>query len=675
MKNCLGILIATILLGLVLTVISARSRRLCGVFGVLSVSAITGILFYIAYRVFTLGPQTLPEPIFVIPSLGASLSISVDYLSALFLALIGLVSFLGTLYSYRYMDIYPSQSLARFYHCLILFISGMIGVVSVSDMFFFFVFWEFMTLTSYFLVIYEKEDPVNLRAGLKYFIMTHIGTAAMYIGAILLQIEVGSFAFTRLREAMAGMIESNPSQLAFILALFFLGFGTKAGIYPLGTWLPDAHPAAPSGVSAILSGIMIKMGVYGFIRLFFFLLPFSTHSLVWGIVIAGFGAFSLFMGTISALLQHDSKRLLAFHSIGQIGYIFLGIGTGLAFLKTNPVLSLVATMAGIYHLLNHACFKGLLFLNAGSILYKTGTRDLNKLSGLYSAMPTTAWVTLIAALSIAGMPPFNGFASKWLIYQTAILGGIRWPIFIPFGLMAIFISSVTLASFIKFFSAPFGGAMSKKLEMSLRPGLDVPLSMRISQNIFALLCLLLGLFPWVPLQIIHRGLTGSEYGATLPQLADIFGSSVLGLAPIIGGMQSGAWFPITGLLVFAGCLCFAFLLFKAGRAQRRAVPLWNCGETYETDEVRYRAGSFYLPLVSRFEGLLYPEFPTAQLKRPERIYRVLDFDQVFYYPLVDLLGRFSQRFRRTHVGIPQVYVLFQVMGIILLVVILWFSMM
>jgi hydrogenase-4 component B len=671
------LLIATVFFGVILTALSARSRKLCGAIGVFTVAVIAGILFSVAYRVFTAGPLSLPEPIFTIPSLGASLSVSVDHLGALFLILIGLISFLGTLYSYRYMEIYPRQSLARFYHCLILFVAGMIGVVSVSDMFFFFVFWEFMTLSSYFLVIYEMEDPVSVRAGFKYFIMTHVGTVAMFIGAILLQTQVGSFAFSRLRVAMAGMIEANPVRLSFILALFLLGFGTKAGMYPVGTWLPDAHPAAPSGISAILSGVMIKMGVYGFLRLFFFLLPFSSLSMAYGIVIAAFGALSLFMGTISALMQHDSKRLLAFHSIGQIGYILLSIGTGLAFLQTNPVLSAVATMAGIYHLLNHAVFKGLLFLNAGSILYKTGTRDLNQLGGLYSVMPATAWVTLIASLSIAGMPPFNGFVSKWLIYQATILGGIRSPVFIFFGLLAIFISSVTLASFVKFFSASFGGSIGKKLEARLRPGFDVPFSMRYSQYILALLCLLLGVFPSIPLRLIRNILTGSVYGAALPQYTDAFGGSTLGLTPVMGGVEgSGVWLPIVGLAVFGVCLLLAFYISRLGKAETRTVPLWNCGEVYEPDEVRYRAGSFYLPFVSRFEHLVSVRLPSIHLKRPSRIYRGLDFDQVIYYPFLDWFIRLSQTFRRTHLGIPQAYMLFQVVGILLVgLAILWLSLM
>lgn len=673
----LSLFVATVFLGVVFTGLTARSRQLCGAIGLLTVAVITGILFFVAFRVFSIGPQSLPEPILTIPSLGASLTISVDRLSALFFILIGLISFLGTLYSYRYMEIYPGQSLARFYHCLILFVAGMVGVVSVTDMFFFFAFWEFMTLSSYFLVIYEMEDAVSLRAGFKYFVMTHIGTVAMVIGAILLQAQVGSFAFSGLREAMAGMIETHPVRLCFILGLFLLGFGTKAGMYPVGTWLPDAHPAAPSGISAILSGVMIKMGIYGFLRLFFFLLPFSTLSTAYGIVIAAFGALSLLVGTLSALMQHDSKRLLAFHSIGQIGYVLLGIGTGLAFLRTNPALSAVATMAGIYHALNHAAFKGLLFLNAGAILYKTGTRDLNQLGGLYSVMPVTAWVTLIASLSIAGIPPFNGFASKWLIYQSTILGGVGSPVFLFFGLLAVFISSVTLASFVKFFSSSFGGTMGNALEARLRPGFEVPFSMRLSQNVLALLCVLLGIFPWVPLHFILKSLTGSELGAALPASMEAFRGSWLGLSPGMGGVEgSGVWLPVVGVLVLGICLFLAFAISRSGKAGARTVPVWNCGEVYEPDEVRYRAGSFYLPFVSRFESMVRFGLPSIRMKRPDRIYRGLDFDQFLYYPFVNWFIRLSQNFRKTHLGIPQVYMLFQVLGIALVgAAILWLSLM
>ncbi len=672
--QAINIIIATVILGTLLTAVTARSRKLCGAIGVVSVSVIAATLLYVAYRVFTLGTRTLAEPLMSLPTIGAQLSVSVDHLSAIFLVLIALVSFFGTLYSYRYMDIYPHQSLVRFYPFLILFIGGMIGVVTVTDMFFFYVFWEFMTLTSYFLVVFEKEDHDILQAGLKYFVMTHVGTAAMFVGTILLQTEVGSFAFLRLRDAMAVMTVGSPIKLSIILALFLLGFGTKAGMFPVGTWLPDAHPAAPSGVSAMLSGVMIKMGIYGFLRLFFFLLPVSDQTFWFGIVIAAFGVISLFMGTISAVVQHDAKRLLAFSSIGQIGYILLALGTGLAFMQINPVISAIATMAAIYHMINHSMFKSLLFMTAGSILYKTGDRDLNKIGGLYAALPSTAWVTLIAVFAIAGMPPLNGFVSKWLIYQVTILGGIRLPVFLFFGLVAIFISSVTLATLLKYFSTAFGGTMSKKMQARIRGGYDVPLSMRVAQYLPAIACVLLGLFPWVPLSIIAPALASSELGTSLPTLATLFGNSHYGLAPVLNGVQSGVWFPLTGFLVLSGCLLGALIISRLGRAETRTVPVWGGGEVYEADETRYRAGSFYIPLASYFERLVYPEMPSHKLQRPDRVYRGLDFDKVVYYPFVDFLFFFSKKFRLTHVGIPQAYLLYQVLGIVALVIIMvWLS--
>ncbi len=663
----LNALIVTVLAGILLIAIFARSRRICGLIGVVTVGVITGIISYISYRVFTVGPLTLPEPIFSIPALGADFSIGVDYLSAVFLLLIGGLSFLGTLYSYRYMDHYATQSLARFYHCLILFIVGMIGVVCLTDLFFFFVSWEFMTLSSYFLVTYEKEDPVNLRAGFKYFLMTHIGTAAMFIGALILQTEVGSFAFSRLGESMAGMMGTSPVKLSIILGLFLLGFGTKAGMFPVGTWLPDAHPAAPSGVSAMLSGVMIKMGIYGIFRFFFFLLPPSSYSVAFGIVIGALGAISIFMGTISALLQHDSKRLLAFHSIGQIGYILLGLGTGLVFLRGYPALAITATLGGMLHVFNHALFKGLLFLNAGSILYKTGTRDLNKLGGLYFSMPLTAWTTLIASFSIAGLPPFNGFISKWLIYETTILGGVQNPLFILFGLIAIFISTVTLASFIKFFTTAFSGEMDKTLANNLLPGIDVPFSMQLPQVILAFSCLFFGIFPWIPLKMMYWSLTGSAFGSHLPALNDIFGSSILGLTVSPGWPLVGSWLPIPGVILMSGCFLLAFWISRMARPVRRTVPLWTCGEVFEPKEIRFPAENYYVPLVSRFEGLIYPESPLDRIKSPQKIYRGLDLDEVLYYPTADLVVRFFQKFRKSHVGTPQVYLLYQVIGILILV--------
>jgi len=667
----LGYLSLIILGGTVITALTARYRKLCGYLSLICVLLINVIIFKIGITIFKTGtPLIISEPIFSIPAIGAGLTISIDKLSVLFMFLIGIIAFLATLYSIDYMDIYKEENLVRYYPFLILFIGGMIGVVSVSDFFFFFVFWEFMTLVSYVLVIYEKGDRVVLRAGFKYFLMTHIGTAAMFFSGIILQAQTGSFNFANIEQAINTLSTTNPALLHIVLALFFYGFATKAGVYPFGTWLPDAHPAAPSGVSAMLSGIMIKMGIYGILRVFLFMIPLSNTILIpWGIAISTFGVISIIMGTISALVQKDYKRLLAYHSIGQVGYILLGIGVGITFLKDNIFISSIAVIAGLLHLVNHAFFKGLLFLNAGSILYKTGTRNLNETGGLSSIMPLTALTAIVASMSISGFPMFSGFVSKWLIYEVSIIGGIKLPLFILYGVLAIFISLFTLASFIKFFSSSFLGSMPTALKNKLEKK-DVPMSMSIPQVILAIICIYIGLMPLTPINYIYATLSNSKLGSALPGFESLFGPGMNGISIIQDGGMIGIFRPLFIFLIFIMCFILAFFIFKAGRAKKRTVPVWYCGEEYEPDQVRYRAHGFYLPLTSIFEKWLTA--PTmVSIKRPERVYRILDFDRTFYYPLVRGILSFTKKLRRTHVGIPQVYMLWQVIGIILVILILF----
>jgi hydrogenase-4 component B len=319
--------IAILLTGLILTVCAYRNKRLSALTAVLTLFILSCIVLAVSLSVFITGIPFTESKIFSLPSqFGAELNIRLDRLSALFAMLIAVVTLLAGVYSIKYMDIYEEEKPIRFYPFLILFFAGMIGVVSVSDLFFFLVFWEFMTLTSYFLVIFEKDEPQVLKAGFKYFLMTHIGTAFMIIASLMLQAHAGSFSFDAIAAAMAKLSAENPLTLNIILAMFFLGFATKAGVFPFGTWLPDAHPAAPSGVSAILSGVMIKIGIFGMLRVFLFMLPLSGITSGWGIAIASFGTLSIIMGNTGALLQDDYKRLFAFSSIGQIGYIMLAFG-------------------------------------------------------------------------------------------------------------------------------------------------------------------------------------------------------------------------------------------------------------------------------------------------------------------------------------------------------------
>jgi len=659
-----------ILTGVILTTLTYKNKKLCGYIAFISVLIINIIILKIVFKVFSSEtPLTASFPLFSIPSIGASLLVSVDKLSAIFLALIGLVSLIATLYSIDYMEIYKKESLVRFYPILLLFIGGMLGVVCVFDLFFFFVVWEFMTLASYFLVIYEKEDPVALKAGFKYFLMTHIATALMFIAGLILQSYTGSFSFTAISEAINTVSFSNPVLLHIILALFFIGFATKAGVYPFGVWLPDAHPAAPSGISAILSGIMIKMGIYGILRIFLYILPStSSHSLIWGEIIATFGVASALIGSFSALIQKDSKRLLAFSSIGQIGYIVLAIGIGISLLKNYPVIATISVIAGLFHMINHALFKSLLFLNAGSILYKTNTRDLNKLGGLWSAMPYTTATAVIASLSISGFPPFNGFVSKWLIYQVSILGGRGMPLYYIFGIIAIFASALTVAYLLKFLSTAFLGDLPEKMEVSLK---EVTLNMNIAQYILAFLCILLGLFPLVPLSLIYLSLSGSQLGSHLLQFSYLFGNGRNGVNVLLNGNPVGIWRPLFMFFIFLICLLLVYLISKSCGSKKRAVPVWYCGEEYPVDIVRYRASSFYLPVAEVFERwfLLFP--PVKGVEKPETIYKILDFDKIFYYPFFNFVVNLTERIRKIHAGIPQIYMLWQIAGIFLAILILF----
>ena len=283
--------------------------------------------------------------------------------------------------------------------------------------------------------------------------MTHIATALMFIAGVVLRSYTGSFGFASIEKAMGTLAGTSPIGFHFILALFFIGFATKAGVYPFGSWLPDAHPAAPSGVSAILSGIMIKMGIYGLLRVFLFLAPVATSEFaIWGIIIATFGVVSIIVGTLGALVQDDYKRLFAYSSIGQIGYILLALGIGITFIKSYPVLALISLLAGLLHLINHALFKSLLFLNAGSILYRTGTRNLSEVGGLYNILPFTTITAMIGSMSIIGFPLFSGFVSKFLIYEITIVSGIKFPLYILYGVLAIFLSVLTMAYCVKFLS-------------------------------------------------------------------------------------------------------------------------------------------------------------------------------------------------------------------------------
>jgi hydrogenase-4 component B len=652
--------ILVLIAGSLASLIFARNRKLCGWISFLFVcisSVFTGLAFARAFA-----GDLRPHPILSLPQLGSSLTLRIDPLSAIFLAIVAVISLLSALYSVRYMEHYPRDSVAKFFPVLLLCIASMTGVLVCADFLFFLICWESMTLTSYFLVTFEAENAASQRAGLKYFIITHGATLCMVAAALLLWRTSGSFAFDAIRQTLPGLLVARPILAHTIILLFVLGFATKAGVLPMGDWLPDAHPVAPSGMSATLSGALVKLGIYGLIRLFCSFLVASPSLRTWGIVLALAGTGSLFVGTLTALRQIDTKRLMAFHTIGQIGYICLGLGVGIYCLGLYPALATVALAGAILHAVNHACFKSCLFLGAGSVLYRTGKRDMDQLGGLARFMPITTGTTAIASLSIAGVPPLNGFTSKWLIVAACLLAGMHFPLFLVLALIALFISLATLASFLKVLASVFLGKADESFAAK-----EIPLSMIVPQVTLAVLCVLLGVFPQLVLHFIGHAIEA----ATAIPLAGLQTAGLWSGFRLMDGSPVGFWSPLAMVTALAGLALLSYAIQRAGSAQTRSVPVWYCGEEHAPAMVRYPASSLYLP----FKHALPEIYPSAKVhppRFPAFLRRALDFDHWLYTPTVKVIDRSADRVARTHVGIPQIYLLWIVIGaIVVTAILLW----
>ena len=641
-----------LIVGSIVTLAAARRPRLCGWLSVAFVGVAAESSWLAAAGAF--GGGAYERTVLPFPQLGSGLVFRVDPLSAIFLAIVALVALASTLYSVRYMEHYERGTVGAFYPLLLLCIASMIGVLASADLLCLLVFWESMTLTSYFLVTFERESAASQRAGLKYFIITHGATLCMVAAALMLWRTSGSFHFDAARTTLTKVLATQPFQANLIVFLFFLGFATKAGILPMGDWLPDAHPVAPSGMSALLSGVLVKLGIYGLIRLFCSFLVASAALEYWGIAVALAGTVSLFVGTLTALRQTDTKRLMAFHTIGQMGYICLGLGIGAYCLATSPLLASIGLAGAILHTLNHACFKSCLFLGAGSVLYRTGTRDMDQLGGLARSMPYTSGSTMIASLSIAGVPPFNGFTSKWLIVAACLLAGRQFPLFLVLGLIALFISVATLASFLKVIGAVFLGKTDEHPEVK-----EVPPSMIVPQVVLATACIVLGVFPQPALRFICTAVASIS---GVPATA-VAGDSVWSGISLISGTAVAFWWPAAMLAGLAILALLAYGIQQAARARQRSVPIWQCGEQHAASVVRYPASSFYLPFKHAFQNI-YPAARLSAPRFPASIRRLLDFDNWLYTPAVNAVERAADEVSRTHVGTPQIYLLWIVVGAI-----------
>jgi hydrogenase-4 component B len=451
-----------------------------------------------------------------------------------------------------------------------------------------------MTLTSYFLVIFEQEKKESVEAGYLYFLIAHIGTALIMLGFFVLYKSTGSFDFALFGNTT---LPQATKDLVFLLAFF--GFGAKAGIVPLHIWLPRAHPAAPSHASALLSGVMIKTAVYGIIRLCVMLLGASAWW--WGFVVLLFGALSAVLGILYALSERDLKRVLAYSSVENIGIILMGIGAGMVGIAIGlPLLAAIGFLAALYHTINHAVFKGLLFMGAGAVIYRTHTHNMNEMGGLARLMPWTGVIFLTGAMAISAIPPLNGFVSEWFLYQALFLGSRGDPgmlrIFGPiFAMLLGFVGAMVAMCFVKAYGTVFSGPPRSRHASGAT---EVPVSMLLGMGILALGAVVLGLGAPLVTPVVGTIAAGI---ASLAPMTVASGTQVFAAQASQAVLSTPFIFILLiGLLTVPVVAVVALGGARAGR--KSAAEPWACGYDY-SPQMSVSAGNFAQPMLLAYQPL------------------------------------------------------------------------
>jgi len=594
----------------------------------------------------------------------------IDPLAGFFLMLLGAVSAGVTVYATGYFrDEIPERLtlIALQYH---VFLASMTLVMLADDAYLFMVAWETMALSSYFLVTTDHRLPAIRSAGFLYLLIAHLGAIAILLCFGVMNGGQGDYTFDSLRNA-----ELTPiwATIAFLLAFF--GFGAKAGMIPLHAWLPEAHPAAPSPVSALMSGIMLKTAIYGMVRVIYDLIGGVRWE--WGMLVLAVGAGTTLFGVLYALMQHDLKRLLAYHSVENIGIILLGLGMSLVFIGFgHHAAGILGLIAALYHTLNHAVFKALLFLGAGSILHATGLRNLNEMGGLIRTMPKTAFYFLIGALAISALPPLNGFVSEWLTFQTALQAPILQNGVVR-SLLPLFAATLALAGaltamcFVKVYGIAFLGQPREAAHPVPAPagdhGQDAGNMERFGMAWLAAGCFFLGLFPTSLLLMLNRvgvSLTGQGLSG------EALESSWLWLVPTAPAQAT--YSAVIFLAVIAAVVLLTILLvrrFYHGRV-RFADP-WDCGFPRQTSRMQDTADAFGQPIRHVF-GPLYlmqRHLPGPDDAAPRFALKIEDRHWYWLYlPVARLADFMSARIAPLQRGRISIYLLYSFVTLIALLV-------
>ena len=627
--GCIAVLLASAIAAVPGSRRAATSHLVYAVTFIISLTAFAVALWALLAIADTTEQARLPIGL---PWLGAHFRL--DALAALFAAIVNLGGATASLQGLG--DAKHEHQPARVLPFYCAFLAGMNLVVLADDAFTFLLTWEFMSLTSWALVMAHHRQAGNARAGYVYLLMASFGTLALLLALGLMAGPGGGYAFDAIREA-----DLSPGVAAAVLALALLGAGSKAGLVPLHVWLPLAHPAAPSHVSALMSGVMTKVAVYGFVRIVFDLL--GTPAWWWGAVVLLFGGASAVLGVLHALMEHDLKRLLAYHTVENIGIVFIGLGLALAF-RANGLLAAaaLATTAALFHVFNHSVFKSLLFFGAGAVLSATGTRDMERLGGLVHRMPLTAFAFLVGSAAISALPPFNGFVSEWLTFQAILVSPelpqwlLKFIVPAVGGLLALS-AALAAACFVKAFGITFLGRPRSNLAQDAR---EADRGSLTAMLVLAALCLVAGVIPGYFIDALGP-IAQALVGAHLPDQTE---QQWLTIVPIAQARSSYNGLLLFVLIAVAASLA-AYVIHRFGsHVVRRSAP-WDCGFPDASPATQYTAGSFAQPIRRVFGTLVFQarervDMPPPGDPRPARFHvelRDLLWDAL-YAPVAAVVG-------------------------------------
>jgi len=592
-------------------------------------------------------------------AVAGGVAIQLDSLGALFLALVCSVGLFAAIYGFTYTADYDGRRSLRFFGLMFnAFLLGMSLVPCAANVFTFLFAWELMAVASYFLVMTEHESSDARAAGLWYAAMTHFGFVLLLPMFLIMAPAAGATAFVDLR---AGASALPPAARSTVFALALAAFGSKAGVVPLHVWLPRAHPAAPSHVSALMSGVMIKLGVYGLLRVTSDFL--GTGPAWWGGLVLAVGSLSALGGVLYALTENDLKRLLAYSSVENVGVIFLGIGAALVLQSYGlPALAMVGFGAALLHTVNHACFKTLLFLAAGNVLRGARTRNMEQMGGLIKGMPVTAMAFLIGSAAAAALPPLNGFASEWMVFQALLSGAqiakpevaIGSPLAV--GVLAL-TSGLAAATFVKAFGISFLAMPRSDAAAAAR---EPHWSAWTALGAFAAATVVLGLFAPSAIAAMYRIV---ESVTATPR--NVTGGGGIWLLSAHG---VAAVSPLLIAVLVASVAFVAFASIRARGFDVRVADTWGCGRIRQTARMEYTSSAFAEPLRRIFSELYRPTEDFSVSVHPEArlIIRSITYttrivpwiEKALYEPVTRGARAIAASVRRLQAGSVHLYLLY-----------------